>query len=826
MYQRDREPAAKPPSTPRLPAPESVSGEHAEVLALQAAIGNAATAAVTEHDEEPDPERTERIGVGVRRVLSAPGTPLEPDVRAEMEARLGADFSDVRLHRGGAAHQSATALGAEAYTSGSNIVFRAGAYDPRSIAGRRTLAHELTHVTQQRSGPVDGAPAAGGVRVSGPDDPFERAATANAERVTAGPAPAGPVDAQRSAAAPHGQAPVQRVLSADERASRRAALLAEVNGRRSSMPSDGREAVGGPDLFGVRQAPAVAPPEAAQGVDTSAPENLAAYFQALNLAGDASTASSEEGAVTTGEHGAAAHLVHSIWFGGPLYDDSGGARRTFMTNIAAMARQNPSFTFVVWTDLTRAAATAEEPDPRVAEMTSWASAAKNIVISNIDEVFSAEPMSLDAEVRTERGRRNPAGYAAASDMARVEILHRFGGIYTDGDNPIKPDLESDGFAGALGRVTNDPGGFGVQEDRLGLRTNAVMAAVPGSAGTAAYREALRANYGMSVNDMYLPPWSNAPEAPGSASLLRRETVRRTGPYRDTWSEIAKRSGLDSPLRLGPEAYLRIESGKSWIPGAAGTSSAGPSAAPPALPQYDLPNFATAVTGAVASLLREREVREEILYLPAADRTISRLPDADDREVAWLVTLDVVHQHLTAAGQDLVVYSDHNVTLPDSVRNALASHFPRAVNATTENHVGPTEAVGSILFGYGRKTIWLPGDANIDAIAARLRAYGEQVRGFTAASGQWAVTRIVVTGYGNNASETGSDQKRANYVAGKLRDRLRALDGLIDITTVAGGNGNPAWNADARRRADVAVRVEAGDRRQAEIADQTLAGSSA
>src|SRR6185437_12549333 len=55
--------------------------------------------------------------------------------------------------------------------------------------GKVTLAHELTHVVQQRSGPVDGTPTGGGIKVSDPGDRFEREAATNAERVMSGPAP-------------------------------------------------------------------------------------------------------------------------------------------------------------------------------------------------------------------------------------------------------------------------------------------------------------------------------------------------------------------------------------------------------------------------------------------------------------------------------------------------------------------------------------------------------------------------------------------------------------------------------------------------------------
>src|SRR4029453_17950445 len=81
------------------------------------------------------------------------------------------------------------------------------------------------HVVQQRSGPVDGTPAAGGIRVSDPSDRFEREAEANASRVVAGgggaggggaaPAQAAPV--QRHADENAEEAPVQRQAAEDEK---------------------------------------------------------------------------------------------------------------------------------------------------------------------------------------------------------------------------------------------------------------------------------------------------------------------------------------------------------------------------------------------------------------------------------------------------------------------------------------------------------------------------------------------------------------------------------------------------------------------------------
>src|SRR5688572_30353863 len=130
-----------------------------------------------------------------------------------MEARLGHDFGNVRVHTDGAAEASARAVNAHAYTVGSHIAFQRSAYDPTSDQGRTTLAHELTHVVQQRNGPVDGTDAPGGIRVSDPSDRFEREATATATQAMSSTAPvsAAPAMVQREAAAeePEEEAPVQ-----------------------------------------------------------------------------------------------------------------------------------------------------------------------------------------------------------------------------------------------------------------------------------------------------------------------------------------------------------------------------------------------------------------------------------------------------------------------------------------------------------------------------------------------------------------------------------------------------------------------------------------
>ncbi|MGZ5009346.1 MAG: eCIS core domain-containing protein [Methylobacter sp.] len=97
-------------------------------------------------------EGTDTASASVDRALAGSGRPLEPVLRHDMEQRFGHDFSQVRVHSGSAAEQSTRELNANAYTVGHNIVFGKSQYVPGDAVGRHLLAHELTHVVQQRAG--------------------------------------------------------------------------------------------------------------------------------------------------------------------------------------------------------------------------------------------------------------------------------------------------------------------------------------------------------------------------------------------------------------------------------------------------------------------------------------------------------------------------------------------------------------------------------------------------------------------------------------------------------------------------------------------------
>ncbi len=94
-----------------------------------------------------------RPGVDAFQVNLRPksgGWPLPRDVQTKMEAALGASFSDVRVHVG----PEAAAIGAIAFTWGSDLHFAPGQYNPHTPHGQFLLGHELTHVVQQRAGRV------------------------------------------------------------------------------------------------------------------------------------------------------------------------------------------------------------------------------------------------------------------------------------------------------------------------------------------------------------------------------------------------------------------------------------------------------------------------------------------------------------------------------------------------------------------------------------------------------------------------------------------------------------------------------------------------
>jgi hypothetical protein len=153
------------------------------ILHLQRTAGNASVAALLEAQAPEVAAPSPVLDV----LSSGGGSPLDTDLRSAMEAGFGADFSGVRIHTDAAATESARSIGAQAYTVGRDIVVQSDQWAPDTTDGRHLLAHELTHVLQQETGPVEGIPTAEGLSVSDPGDRFEQEAERTAAAITSAP---------------------------------------------------------------------------------------------------------------------------------------------------------------------------------------------------------------------------------------------------------------------------------------------------------------------------------------------------------------------------------------------------------------------------------------------------------------------------------------------------------------------------------------------------------------------------------------------------------------------------------------------------------------
>jgi hypothetical protein len=144
--------AAPPDEIRRQPVEEEE--EEVQAKALPEALQRQK---MEEEEEEPvQAKRTDGAPTAAAAIpsgvpaLGGAGQPLSGSVRSFFEPRFGANFSDVRVHTGPHAAAAARALKARAFTTGRDVVFGAGEYAPHARAGGELLAHELTHVIQQR----------------------------------------------------------------------------------------------------------------------------------------------------------------------------------------------------------------------------------------------------------------------------------------------------------------------------------------------------------------------------------------------------------------------------------------------------------------------------------------------------------------------------------------------------------------------------------------------------------------------------------------------------------------------------------------------------
>ncbi|MCA9990777.1 MAG: DUF4157 domain-containing protein [Ardenticatenaceae bacterium] len=155
------------------------------VSQMQRTMGNAAVQRLLAQRSE---EGAAEVDDDVANTISSQrgsGASLDQDVAAKAGSVMGQDFSGVKVHTDSTADQLNRELNAKAFTTGSDIFFRAGEYQPGSSAGQHLLSHELTHVVQQGAS----APAVQGkMTVNDPNDQYEAEADRVADMVMSQPA--------------------------------------------------------------------------------------------------------------------------------------------------------------------------------------------------------------------------------------------------------------------------------------------------------------------------------------------------------------------------------------------------------------------------------------------------------------------------------------------------------------------------------------------------------------------------------------------------------------------------------------------------------------
>ena len=119
---------------------------------------------------------------------SSAAQPLPERNRNRLESSFGASLSGVRVHTDSTADRAAASVQAKAFTTGQDVYFRAGQYQPGSTAGDHLLAHEVAHTVQQGndSAGISRMAEPGDWRVSQPTDSHEREAERAADAATHG----------------------------------------------------------------------------------------------------------------------------------------------------------------------------------------------------------------------------------------------------------------------------------------------------------------------------------------------------------------------------------------------------------------------------------------------------------------------------------------------------------------------------------------------------------------------------------------------------------------------------------------------------------------
>ncbi|MFP1155241.1 hypothetical protein ACK280_24655 [Mycobacterium sherrisii] len=315
-------------------------------------------------------------------------------------------------------------------------------------------------------------------------------------------------------------------------------------------------------------------------------------------------------------------VFHSIWLGSPVTD---GRKTTELVrrNLEKLSKvaQREGMRVLLWTDVSREE--FDRPGTEAGRMRSWAQRNKISLLSP-DEVFHVdEPMHLGPEYRLENAKGTAAGYTAASDILRLEVLHRFGGIYTDHDNQVR---RVDGM-----RDLAAAPGFALHSHEGRIPNNSALLAAREHPFIKRYLDKIKTNYELRQDQLHPNVHgsvANNVEAhhdkyvsrPASA-IRRRSVIERTGPF--NFKDITESLNLnpaDVP-RIRTD-HLQMGSAHTWL-------STKPL-------RFTKEQTQKVLEKAVSGLIWDLHNRQGDLNLAAVEPLIEGLPDP---KAGWKAVVD-------------------------------------------------------------------------------------------------------------------------------------------------------------------------------------------
>ncbi|WP_327250036.1 hypothetical protein [Streptomyces sp. NBC_01320] len=355
-------------------------------------------------------------------------------------------------------------------------------------------------------------------------------------------------------------------------------------------------------------------------------------------------------------------LLHYIWLGGQA--------QLFRESLEWTASNYRDLQFVLWTDIPRAdfdrakALGQAWDSPRLADvgnMLSWA-APRNIVVVNVDEVFNAQsPMLLHEFYKAESAKQTGPGHAAASDILRLEVTRRFGGVYLDGDNAFHDPS-------SLTEVLDSREGYAIDHDKnTGSIGNSSLAMSMNHPFAAVYLDEMKKRYSKSQRDL-MPPDIHSADSTYLATpqgRIRRNTA--------VLNSVALRIGID-PADYPSLPGVIATSALTWLDK--------PEPAPQGAPAPGHPETLRTAQLLIQSLVRDLYNRDGDLHLTAADQALHGHPQ---RDLLWEAALAFIAQwpELASKAVTLTLHradgdSWHQVRLPAAAAAWLDFDTPAAV----------------------------------------------------------------------------------------------------------------------------------------------------